>query len=86
MVKNLSAVRETWLCSLGWDNPLEEGMATQSSILAWEIPWTEEPGRLHSIRSQRIRYERSDSECTHAVEEWRSEPRIFISQVSPRRK
>ena len=48
MVKNLPAIRETQLPSLGGEDPLEKGMATQSSILAWRIPWTEEPGRLHS--------------------------------------
>ena len=46
VVKNLSAMQETWLQSLGRDDPLEKGMATHSSILAWEIPWTEEPGGL----------------------------------------
>ena len=46
MVKNLPAMRETWVQSLGWENPLDEGMATHSSIFAWRIPWTEEPGRL----------------------------------------
>ena len=46
VVKSLSAVQETWLQSLGRDDPLEKGMATHSSILAWEIPWTEEPGGL----------------------------------------
>ena len=45
-VKNLPAMLETWVQSLGWEDPLEEGMATHSSILAWSIPWTEEPGRL----------------------------------------
>ena len=52
MVKNPFATRETWVQSLAWDDPLEEGMATHSSILAWRIPWTEEPGRLRSMRSQ----------------------------------
>ena len=47
MVKNLPAMQETWVQSLGWENPLEKGMATHSSILAWEIPWTE-TGRLYS--------------------------------------
>ena len=46
MVKNLPAVWETWVQSLGWKDPLEKGMATQSSILAWIIPWTEEPSSL----------------------------------------
>ena len=48
-------MRETWVQSLGWEDPLEEGMATHSSILAWRIPWTEEPGRLQSMGSQRVR-------------------------------
>ena len=46
MVKNPPAVWETWVLSLGWEDPLEEGMATHSSILAWRIPWTGEPGGL----------------------------------------
>ena len=46
MVKNLPAIQETWIRSLGQEGPLEKGMATHSSILAWRIPWTEEPGRL----------------------------------------
>ena len=56
MVKNLPEMRETWVGSLGWEDPLEEGMATYSSILAWRIPWTEEPGGLQSIGSQRVRH------------------------------
>ena len=52
MVKNLPAVQETWVRSLGQEDPLEKGMAAHSSILAWRIPWTEEPGRLQSIGSQ----------------------------------
>ena len=46
MVKNLPAMQETRVWSLGWEDPLEKGMETQSSIFAWRIPWTEEPGRL----------------------------------------
>ena len=53
-VKNPPAMRETWVRSLGWEDALKEGMATHFSILAWRIPWTEEPGRLQSMRSQRI--------------------------------
>ena len=53
VVKNLSAMQETWVWSLGWENPLEKEMATHSSILPWEIPWTEEPGRLQSMELQR---------------------------------
>ena len=48
-VKNPPAVRETLVRSLGWEDPLEKGMATHCSILAWEIPWTEEPGGLQSV-------------------------------------
>ena len=55
MVKNPSAMLETWVRSLVWENPLEMGMAIHSSILAWRIPWTEEPGRLQSMGSQRVR-------------------------------
>ena len=53
LVKNLPAMQETWVQSLGWEDPLEEGMATHSSILAWRIPWTEAPDRLQSMGSQR---------------------------------
>ena len=54
MVKNLPEMQETRVRSLDQDDPLEEGMATHSSILAWRIPWTEEPGGLQSIGSQRV--------------------------------
>ena len=54
MVKNLPAMQETWVQSLGQKDPLEEEMATHSSILAWRIPWIEEPSRLQSMGSQRV--------------------------------
>ena len=54
MVKNLSAVQETWVQSLDQEDPLEKGMVTYSSILAWRIPQTEEPGGLQPMRSQRV--------------------------------
>ena len=54
MVKNLPAMQETQVQSLGQENPLEKEMTTHSSILAWEIPWTEEPGRLQSMELQRV--------------------------------
>ena len=57
MLKNLPLNQETWVQSLGWDDLLEEEMATQSSILAWKIPQTEEPGRLWSMGSQRVRHD-----------------------------
>ena len=53
-VKCLPAMWETQVRSLGWEHPLQKEMATHSSILAWKIPWTEEPGRLPSMGSQRI--------------------------------
>ena len=57
VVKNPPAKQETWVQSLGWEDPLEEEMATYSSILAWEIPWTEEPGRLYSPGGHRVGHE-----------------------------
>ena len=54
-VKRLPAVQETWVRSLGREDPLEKEMATHSSTLAWKIPWTEEPDRLQSMGSQRVR-------------------------------
>ena len=56
MVKNLPAMQETLVQSLGCEDPLKEGMAAHSSILAWRIPWTEEPGGLQSIGLQRVRH------------------------------
>ena len=55
MVNNLPAMWETWVQSLGGESPLEKGMATHSSILAWRIPWTEEPGGLPSMGLRRVR-------------------------------
>ena len=56
-VKNLPAMQETRVRFLGWEDPLEEGMATHSSVLAWRIPWTEEPGGLQSMGLQRVRHD-----------------------------
>ena len=53
-VKRLPAMWETWVRSLGWEDPLEKEMTTHSSTLAWKIPWMEEPGRLPSMGSQRV--------------------------------
>ena len=55
-----------WVWSLRWEDPLEEGMGTHSSILAWRIPWTEEPGGLQSMGSQRVRHDWSNLACTNA--------------------
>ena len=54
MVKRLSTMRETQVRSLGWEDPLKKAMATHSRTIAWEILWTEEPGRLQSMGSQRV--------------------------------
>ena len=56
---------EMWVQSLGWDDPLEEGMATHSHILAWRTPWTEEPGGLRSVGSQRVGHDWSNLACMH---------------------
>ena len=69
MVKNPLAMWETWVGSLGWEDLLEEGMAIHSSILAWRIPWTEEPGGLQSMRSQKVRHNSAikAQHTTHAL-------------------
>ena len=54
MIKHLPPMQEIQVQSLGWEDPLEKGMATRSSILAWRIPWTEEPSRLWSMGLQRV--------------------------------
>ena len=54
LVKNPPAMRKIWVRSLGWEDPLEEGMANHSSIFAWRIPWAEEPGGLQSMGSERV--------------------------------
>ena len=64
MVKSLPAVWETWVQFLGWENPLEKERATHSSTLVRKTPWTEEPGRLQSIESQRVGHE---SDFTHSL-------------------
>ena len=56
MVERLPAMQETWVQSLGWEDPLEKEMATHSSTLAWKIPWTEGPGGLQSMGLQRVRH------------------------------
>ena len=57
MVKNLPAVLKTWVQSLGQEDPLEEEMATHSTVLAWRSPWTEEPGKLQSMGLHRVRHD-----------------------------
>ena len=57
MGENLPAIQETWVRSLGWEDPLEEGTETHSSIFAWRLPWTEEPGGLQSTGLLRVRHD-----------------------------
>ena len=64
-VKHLSAMQETWVRSLGQEDPLEKEMATHSSILTWEIPWTEEPGELQCMRLQRVGQQLKTNTHTH---------------------
>ena len=71
MVKSLPAMQETWLRSLGWEDPLEKEIATHSSIIAWKIPWTEEPGRLQPTGLQRVGHD-----CVTSLWSW------FGQQVS----
>ena len=64
-VKNPPAIQETWVQSLGWEDPLEKGMATHSNIMAWRTPWTEEPGRLQSMGSQRVGHDFATNTALH---------------------
>ena len=64
MVYNLPARWETWVPSLGQEDPLEKGMVMHSSILAWRIPWTDEPGGLQFMESQRVGYDRATNTFT----------------------
>ena len=66
MVNHLPAIWETMVPSPGWEGPLEKEIATHSSILAWRIPWTEEPGGLQSIGSHRVGHDRSNLACMPA--------------------
>jgi len=64
-VKNPRAKQETWVRFLGWEDPLEKEMAALSSILAWEIPWTEVPGGLQSVRLQRVGHDSLHTYTSH---------------------
>ena len=68
-VKNLSVKQETWVRFLGWEDPLEKEMATHSSILAWRIPWTEEPGGLQSMGLQRVGHNSVTNTCLTGASE-----------------
>ena len=67
-IKRLPAMQETWVRSLGWEDPLEKEMATHPSVLAWRIPWTEEPGGLQSMGLQRVGHDWATS-LTHSLKE-----------------
>ena len=67
MVKRLPTMRKTRVRPLGWEDPLEKEMATHSSILAWKIPWTEEPGRLQSMGLQRVRHDEQVDFTSYSV-------------------
>ena len=73
MVKHLSTMRETWVRSPGWEDPLEKEMATHSSTIAWKIPWMEEPDRLQSMGSQRVRHNLVTNQQQQEVEDLYSE-------------
>ena len=81
VVKNPPAMEETWVWSLRQEDPLEKGMATHSSIFAWEIPWTEEPVRLQSMRWQRVGHDWATNMHTHIdVSRWAGLPLwLFLS-------
>ena len=81
MVKNPPVMQENWVHSLGWEDPLEKEMATHSSILAWRISWTEDPGRLQSTRSQRFRYDWTISLSPYLQKE--SSPRCLGPALIP---
>ena len=69
MVKNLPAMQETWIPSLGWEDPLEKGVVTPSSSLAWRIPWSEEPGGLQFMGSQRVEHDWATNTWLHYTDE-----------------
>ena len=71
---NMPAAQQTWVQSLGQEDPLEKGMATHSSIIAWRIPWTEEPGGLQSIGSQRVRQDKATNRLIVQTR-WKEVPR-----------
>ena len=79
MVKHLSTMRETWVLFLGREDPLEKEMAIHSSTIAWKIPWTEEPGRLQSMGSQRVGHDRATS--LSVILELYSFPHLLVKQA-----
>ena len=89
MVKHLPAMWETRVHSVGWKGPLEKEMATHSSILAWEIPWTEETGGLQFMRSQRVGYDLATKQqkqylTSRSMSVYRAEGRDWINSKGPK--
>ena len=80
-VKNPPAVQETWAQSLSWEDPLEKGMATHSSILAWRTPWTEEPGGLQSMGSQRVGHDEAAEHTCASARIQRTGSRIWSGEA-----
>ena len=76
-IMNMPAVQQTWVQSLGQEDPLEKGMATHSSIIAWRIPWTEEPGGLQSIGLQRVRQDKATNRLMVQTR-WKEVPRYTV--------
>ena len=80
----LLSMQQTWVPSLGWEDPLEEGMATHRSISAWSIPWTEEPGGLLSLQSQRVRQDQAlGGGSTAAGTQHRHETQVINAATPP---
>ena len=77
-VKNLPATWESQVQSLGWEDSLKKGMVTHSSILVWEIPWTEEPGRLESMRLQRVRHDLVTKQQTYNINNTRNKRQLLL--------
>ena len=84
-VENLPAIQETWVQFLGQEDPLEKGVTTHSSILAWRIPWTEEPGRLQSIGSQKVGHDRATNTFTSSSDHMRSVTQSCPTLCDPRK-
>ena len=79
MVKNLPAMQDTQARSMGGEDPLKDSMATHSSILAWRIPWTEEPGGLQSMGSQRVGHDRTTKHTPTSVK-WKLKWKIKMTE------
>ena len=78
-VNRLSTMQETQVRSLGWEDPLEKEMAVHSSTIAWKIPWTEEPGRLQSMGSQRVGHDRATS-CSRSAKAQQQQKESFFQE------